>query len=189
MSQRDDFQAIKDGLGHLSKDELIEVIHHLTHAYVIEGTQPFKAEQAMVNVPRFLRELDFPQLVIQLKRQLGLPELELFSVSEGQVWVSIGGRDFVVSPNAVVDVQPARAEDDDAPAAPAAAPMDAGPVRGLEIDDEPAPAAAAPPAPPPRPARPAPAPAAPPPAPKKKPPRPPADTGGTSDRFKMLDLD
>lgn len=158
-SQDQDLANVRVGLERYSKEELIELVHYLTRAYVVEGTIPFKAETAPVNIPRSLRELDFPGLIGQLKIQLGLPELELFQISEGQVTVMLGGRDYVVSPNAVVDVAPTRSE-----------PAQAAPGTTSE-----------------RPAASAPAPAAKAPVPVPEP--APADGGGTADRFKMLDLD
>ena len=158
-----DHDVLREGLARYSKDELAELVVHLVSSYVLEGTQPFKPEAALVNVPRTLRELDFPGLVTELKRQLGLPELELLTVREGQVYVKLGGRDFVVSPNALVDVMPAREE------RAAAAPERPARERDEARTDVPAPAPE-----PPRPQAPA---------------KVPADTGAKADRFKMLDLD
>jgi hypothetical protein len=163
MNRRDD-DTLREGLACRSRDELVELVLHLVRAYVVEGTEPFKPEAALVNVPRTLRELDFPGLVTELKRQLGLPELELLSVREGQVYVKLGGRDFVVSPNALVDVMPSREE--------RAAAVPERPARDEAVDEAPAAAPARPEAPRPQ-------------APQKV----PADTGARADRFKMLDLD
>ncbi len=161
MNRRDD-DTLREGLARCSKDELTELVLHLVRAYVVEGTTPFKPEAAMVNVPRTLRELDFPGLVTELKRQLGLPELELLTVREGQVYVKLGGRDFVVSPNALVDVMPSREERAAAQAERPQAPADERLARDEAPAEAPRPQAA---------------------------PKVPADTGAKADRFKMLDLD
>lgn len=163
MNRRDD-DTLREGLDRYVKEELIDLVLHLVRAYVVEGTQPFKPDTAMVNIPRTLRELDFPGLVTELKRQLGLPELELLSVRDNQVYVKLGGREFVVSPNALVDVMPAR-EDRPAAQAERAQPEPADrPARDerppTEVARKEAPQA-----------------------------RVPADTGAKADRFKMLDLD
>jgi hypothetical protein len=167
MNRRDD-DTLREGLAGYGKDELIDLVLHLVRAYVVEGTQPFKPEAAMVNIPRTLRELDFPGLVTELKRQLGLPELELLAVRDNQVYVKLGGRDFVVSPNALVDVLPSREERSQARPERAQAEPAERPAR-----DDP-PARDERPAEPPR---------------KEAPQRAPADTGAKADRFKMLDLD
>jgi len=164
MNRRDD-DTLREGLERYGKDELIELVLHLVRAYVVEGTQPFKPDTAMVSVPRTLRELDFPGLVSELKRQLGLPELELLAVRDNQVYVKLGGRDFVVSPNALVDVMPAREE---RPAAQAEQREQSEPSERPPREERPAAD-----------------------APRKEAPqaRVPADTGAKADRFKMLDLD
>jgi hypothetical protein len=162
MNRRDD-DALREGLGRYAKEELVELVLHLVRAYVVEGIQPFKPDTAMVNVPRTLRELDFPGLVTELKRQLGLPELELLTVRDNQVYVKLGGRDFVVSPNALVDVMPAREERAATFERPA---PDGSAEPAPRIDERPA-----------EPTR------------TQGPPKTPADTGARSDRFKMLDLD
>jgi uncharacterized protein YjbI with pentapeptide repeats len=156
-----DYGQIREGLTGRATDDLQEIIYHLVRTYAMEGTQPFKPETVVLAMPKYLRELDFAQLIGQLQKQMDLPELALFTEREGSVYVRLGGRDFLVSPNVIVDLQQSR-QRDEAPA-------------------EPAPAA--------RPAAPSPAAPAVESEERQRPAKAPSDTGGTADRFKMLDLD
>lgn len=87
-------EALASSLAPYSKAELQDMLAHVIKTYVIDGITPNKVELGPIDFPKHLRELAFPQLVAQLKIHLDLPELNLFTVTAGEVLVNLGGRDF-----------------------------------------------------------------------------------------------
>ena len=157
-------QAIKERFLAYSKDELVDLLLQIVKTYVVEGTQQFKPEMAIFNVPKYLRELDFPQLIMQLQKHIGLPELGMFKLVNNQVYISMGGRDFLVNPAAMDSIKVRDEARDEPPQArparqaAATAPREGASVKDILVDDKPKTKA-------------------------------PADDGSVADRFKMLDLD
>lgn len=102
MSGRDErpsaaTEALRASFEPYTKRELADMLAHLVKTYVIDGTAPQKPELGIIDFPRHLRDLSFIQLISHLKMHLDLPELNLFSVTGGEVLVKIGGRDYSLS--------------------------------------------------------------------------------------------
>ena len=98
------------------KTELAGILAHVINTYVVEGISPNSTELGIIDFPRHLRELDFVQLVSHLKMHLDLPQLDLFSINAGEVFVKVAGRDYSLTnaqaappPPAVASAEPAQA--------------------------------------------------------------------------------
>lgn len=90
-------EALRASLEPYTKRELADMLAHVVKTYVIDGVAPKKPEIGMIDFPRHLRDLGFTQLLSHLKMHLDLPELNLFTVSGGDVLVKIGGRDYSIT--------------------------------------------------------------------------------------------
>ncbi len=88
--------SIEMALDAYSKGELVRMLSNLMKAYVIDGTSPLKPDVGRVHVPTHLRELDFPSLIETLKFHLNLSDLEKFNVIDGQVYVTLGDREYAL---------------------------------------------------------------------------------------------
>ena len=88
--------AIELALDAYNKGELIRMLSNLMKTYVIDGTTPLKPDVGRVHVPSHLRELDFSSLIEALKFHLDLPDLEKFNVVDGQVYVTLGDREYAL---------------------------------------------------------------------------------------------
>ena len=150
---------IVDALQGYSKEELIQMLAHMMKTYVIDGVAPSKPDVGRVHVPQHLRGLSFPDLIETLKFHLDVPELEKISVTNGQVFVTLGENEYALDGTGPRAAPPRGAA---APAAPSASPSAAPPL----LDPDPPPSA-----------RPQPRPSA-----ARKP-------APASDRFRMLELD
>jgi hypothetical protein len=150
---------IAEALQTYSKEELVDMLAHLMKAYVIDGVAPVKVEVGKVHVPQHLRGLSFPDLMETLKFHLDLPELERISVTNGQVFVKLGEQEYAFDGTGPTTSR--RATEPPPLSPPAARPS-------IDLDDAPSSP------------RQAPTPA--PPAASKRP-------SGSSDRFRMLELD
>jgi hypothetical protein len=144
---------------HLSQEQLLDLVCHLTKTYVIEQTIPFdvplpeRAEPrdrpdvadpagAVVDDPEASPVRRFARLIEGLKRRAELPQLDGFSVQDGKVVLVVDNQKVTFGERVTIEFVPVRQSP-----TPAAAPA---------RDDEPAPRA---PGAPPR-ARPEPAPRA-----------------------------
>ena len=122
-------EALSAAFEPYTKRELADMLAHVVKTYVVDGTTAQKPELGLMDLPRHLRDLSFTQLIAHLKMHLDLPELNLFTVSGGEVLVKLGGRDFSVSnpyaspppAPAPPDAEPARSGRADAPQPPAGA--------------------------------------------------------------------
>lgn len=102
MSGRDErpsaaTEALRSSFEPYTKRELADMLAHVVKTYVIDGTTPQKPELGIMDFPRHLRDLSFIQLISHLKMHLDLPELNLFTITGGEVLVKIGGRDYSIS--------------------------------------------------------------------------------------------
>ncbi|MBT9557989.1 MAG: hypothetical protein IV100_18275 [Myxococcales bacterium] len=127
--------AIQAALATRSQEELVQIAADLVKTYVIDGVTAQKVDVGRVHVPQQIRGLSFAALIEVLKFHLDLKELELFTVSNGQVFVKLGNREFALDgssgPSPVT-----------APAPPPAAPTPrAAPASGSAASPPPAPAA------------------------------------------------
>lgn len=147
---------------HLSQEQLLDLVCHLTKTYVIEQTIPFDvplpervdardrpdvpdAPGIEVDDPEASPVRRFARLVEGLKRRAQLPQLDGFSVQEGRVVLIVDNQKVTFGERVTIEFVPVRQS----------------PVTAPSAQDEPAPAPRTPGAPP----RPAPAPRAEPAAP------------------------
>ncbi len=123
-----------------SADELGDMLATVLKEYVVETPRPLNADLGGFKPPAHLRQLSFSQLVGLLKAHLDLPELELFSIADDEVFVRLQGRDFSLSrPAAPSAPPPAETRAESPREAPAPGPA-AGPA-GAPGDMRPKPAA------------------------------------------------
>ncbi len=129
--------AIQAALATRSQEELVQIAADLVKTYVIDGITAQKVDVGRVHVPQQLRGLPFAALIDVLKFHLDLKELELFTVTNGQVFVKLGNREFALDgssgPPPVTASAPAPT--------PAASLPRAAPVSGPGASGAPAPAA------------------------------------------------
>ena len=83
-------QELLDSFQGKSAQELSELLADLTLNYVVRQRRPTIDQLAMMPVPDDLRDLTFPELVGVLQAQLGLSELNCFTVVDGVVTVRCG---------------------------------------------------------------------------------------------------
>ncbi|MCA9524106.1 MAG: hypothetical protein KC609_24230 [Myxococcales bacterium] len=145
MSQ--DAKTIVEQLGEafdrFDKHELVALLNHVVKTYVLEGARALKPELALIDPPKHLRDLNFPQLVAQLKAHLDLPELNLFSVVGNDVYVNISGdrqllTNEAANPNTPRDRAadpPPRSTTQSAPPPSSGAPGDNAPASGRKEPD------------------------------------------------------
>ncbi len=88
--------AIAAALATRSHEELVKIAADLMKTYVVDGASPQKPDVGRVHVPQHLRGLGFASLIETLKFHLDLKELEQFTVTDGQVFVKLGGREFAL---------------------------------------------------------------------------------------------
>ena len=88
--------AIEAALESHSKGELVRMLSNIMKTYVIDGTTPLKPDVGRIHVPSHLRELDFPSLIEALKFHLDLSDLDKFQVMDGQVYVTLGDREYAL---------------------------------------------------------------------------------------------
>jgi hypothetical protein len=88
--------AIQAALATRSQEELVQIAADLVKTYVIDGVTAQKVDVGRVHVPQQLRGLPFAALIEVLKFHLDLKELELFTVTNGQVFVKLGNREFAL---------------------------------------------------------------------------------------------
>lgn len=92
-------ESIVHALSSRSQEELVHIAADLMKTYVIDGAAPLKVDVGRVHVPQSLRGLPFSALIETLKFHLDLRELEQFTVSDGQVFVKLGDREFALDGN------------------------------------------------------------------------------------------
>jgi len=195
-------EQLKASHSHLSQEELLDLVCHLTKTYVMDQAIPFdiplpeRAEDLKDDAPYAppspdevqdddTPEIRFARLIDGLKRRTRLPQLAGFTVDDtGRAVLVVDNQKITFGERVTVEFVPLRQN----PTAPAPAAEEPAPRRtpGATPAPEPAPAPRSrtrPGAPPPRPKTPIP--------PKPKPEDPPADDeyDASVERFRRLDLD
>lgn len=122
------FERVRSALEAYDKESLIDLLYHLMRTYVVEGTRTLNPDLAIVDFPRHLRDLSFPQLVVQLKAHLDLPELSQFSVVSNEVFVAVDDAQISLTAEAARPLTP---REQDQPATPqkGSMPPPAGPAK------------------------------------------------------------
>ncbi len=136
---------LSQATGAWSREELVGLLRDLIREYVIERGLP-TGTPAQAATPD-LAQLDFPRLVTWLKRNLELPELDLFSVDGQRVIVDADGPRVLSAGRPATAPRPPAAAPDETPPEPAPAPEPAADpkdararrklskgFRGLEFD-------------------------------------------------------
>lgn len=191
-------EQLKASHSHLSQEELLDLVCHLTKTYVLDQTIPFdiplpeRAEDLKDDAPYALPSPDevqdddtpdvrFARLIEGLKRRTRLPQLDGFSVDNaGRAVLVVDNQKITFGERVTVEFVPLRQN----PTTPTPAPEE--PPRrspGATPAPAPAPRARTRPGAPPQPKTPTP--------PKPKPEDPPAEDGydASVERFRRLDLD
>lgn len=210
MTERRDFglmaREMREALDHYSREELADLLTHITRVFVIEGASPVQVDhEAAPSGLSDLEGLTFAQLVLHLQMNLPHPELQRLRVSGPEVWIESEGRDVRLTQVAgdIPQEEPPDADIIGAHDSPGVFTQSTPARRPFPSAPEPEPAAPEPPTPwdlpPPQSreeaaaiARPDvglrdPAPRAP--EPRLPDPEPDDDIGDASDRFSMLELD
>lgn len=131
-------EQLGDAFERFEKAELIALLNHVVKTYVLDGARSLKPELALIDPPKHLRDLNFPQLVSQLKAHLDLPELNLFSVVGNDVYVNINGERALLTNEAANPSTP-RDRAADAPPPRRSAPPSHAPDPSAPPSDTPAP--------------------------------------------------
>lgn len=137
------FEQLRASHEHLSHEELLDLVCHLTKTYVLDATIPYdlplpeRAEELRADPPDVPESVEdtggeppaqrFARLIEELKRRTGLPQFEGFSVVDGRAVLTVDNQritfgervtiEFV--PRSGVPARPGLA----APSAPSAAPV------------------------------------------------------------------
>ncbi len=114
MTERRDFgrmaAQMRSALDQYSREELADLLVHLTRAYVVEGNAPVSLDTSHGGGLDDLRDLSFPQLILHLQMNLPHEELRRFQVSGGRVWVEHQGREVALAGGEVALELPPDAE-------------------------------------------------------------------------------
>ncbi len=195
-------EQLKASHSHLSQEELLDLVCHLTKTYVLDQTIPFdiplpeRAEDLKDDAPYAppspdevqdddTPEVRFARLIEGLKRRTRLPQLNGFTVDDsGRAVLIVDNQKITFGERVTVEFVPVRQNPTTPTPAPVAEEEALRRAPGATPAPEPEPRARARPgAPPPPPKTPTP--------PKPKPEDPPADDGydASVERFRRLDLD
>ncbi|MCA9562470.1 MAG: hypothetical protein KC561_03230 [Myxococcales bacterium] len=117
-------EEMKSALEKYSKEELIDLMTHIVKTYVVEGTLPLKSEPSKKDGEEGLAELSFTQLISHLQMRLDHKEWDFFSVSGGEVFVTVRGQRLALSdrPAPIPDPPPRSATIETAPVSPPSRP-------------------------------------------------------------------
>lgn len=125
------YEELDRATGAWTRDELVVLLRDLIREYVVERGLPTGTPEQAATPD--LAALDFPRLVTWLKRNLTLPELDLFSVDGQRVIVDADGPRALTAGRPAASPPAASASS----AAPAPAPSGTAAMPAAQPDPEP----------------------------------------------------